>query len=114
MYEIFRKTGAIRYYATLGFASLVSLAVKGLQQHAVEVRELVVDLEYTGHESRIKRLILSVIPHLGINFVSIGKKSPAHGAAYYTYVKELKADATVINQEILDIIKDAPESLHQE
>ena len=46
----------------------------------MEVRELVVDLEYTGHESRIKRLILSVIPHLGINFVSIGKKSPAHDA----------------------------------
>ena len=31
LYEIFRKTGAIRYYAPLGFASLVSLAVKGLQ-----------------------------------------------------------------------------------
>ena len=43
--------------------------------------------------------------------MSIGRKSPAHDAAYYTYIKELKADIIAERGQILDIIKNAPREL---
>jgi hypothetical protein len=41
-----------------------------------------------------------------IDFGSVGKNSPAHEAAYYTYKKERKEDVKVTFEEIATFIKE--------
>ncbi|MBU3905671.1 hypothetical protein KKC83_03160 [Patescibacteria group bacterium] len=66
--------------------------VSAIEQSKLTVHELAIDIEYPGHEDLITEIILNTFPQIEINFIQIGKKSPAHYYAYGTHKKEKTAD----------------------
>jgi len=70
-------------------ASVIVLAIQQLQ---ATVHELVIDTEYPSHDDTIASIIKKTFPAIEISFEKIGKKSPAHFAAYGVYKKQKTAD----------------------
>jgi len=66
--------------------------VSAIKHSKLIVHELAIDIEYPGHENIITGIISSVFPQIEIDFVQIGKKSPAHYSAYSVYKKQKTAD----------------------
>lgn len=63
---------------------------------------LILDVEYPGYENMIKDLIKNRFRRdFIIRFTSIGKSSPAHEAAYFTYKKKRKADFALNYEEFI-------------
>ena len=108
--EIFRRQGKPRLFAIRTFAAAVVLL---LRKSKLGPKIIVIDLEYPGHEQVIKDLIWeSFDKEVEIEFEPIGKNSPAHEKAYFTYTKKLKEDRLIAFQEIAKIaIKNDRESL---
>ncbi|MEK7170648.1 MAG: hypothetical protein AAB767_05155, partial [Patescibacteria group bacterium] len=87
--EIERRTkGEMKFFAPRLFADMISEA---LARAPFEARELVIDIEYTGYERVITRMITERSPNTEIFFKLIGKKSPAHFAAYGVFKGEKNA-----------------------
>lgn len=85
------------------FAIAISLLVK---RSKVKVNTLVVDVEYPGYERIIKEIILEHLnKDIQIRFKQIGKNSPAHAKAYFTYKRKLKADFIAKIEELSGDIK---------
>src|SRR3989344_2651002 len=75
----YRKSHNTRIFGPEVFALLI---VYLLDQMAVLPAVLVIDEEYTGYSDLITRIIRNSYPGIGLRFDNIGKKSPAHLAAY--------------------------------
>jgi len=93
-------------YLRLFSASLYFLLLKLPSNELV-----VIDVEYHGHESHIKSLLLSWLrktrPDIEpdqITFGLVGKKSRAHDAAIAVYRKEARADRTIKADDLLNQI----------
>ena len=58
-------------------------------------QELIIDIEYPGHENAIKNIVITLCKRFKkkapeIYFANIGKNDPAHFAAWKTYKKIIK------------------------
>ncbi len=109
--EYFRQIGQPKRFAPKVFSAIIILAVRNFKNN---VGELLVDIEYPGYELLITDIIKGQFPNILIYFGVIGKKSPAHYAAYGTYLSKRKLDLVVGYKEILRILKQKrpPELLH--
>lgn len=100
--EIFRREGKISVFIYRTFAAgLYFLLAKQFKSQ----EQIIVDREYTGHESQIKDIFLefgslnkSNLPN--IIFGEIGKSSPAHKLASSVAHKKINATKTLSFEEI--------------
>ena len=99
--ERFRRIGKPRFCAPMVFAAAVIVAIN---KSNVSPTHIVIDEEYTGYENVIKSLIVSEFPHTEVSIERIGRKSPAHKAAYETHLKHRKADARISKAEIRSVL----------
>lgn len=95
--EVFRSRGKPRLFVYRTFASGVFLLI---ERHLHQIKDLVVDTEYKGHEKQIKEIILELIrrsnlPEPNIYFQRIGDKPKVHYAAHDVFTKKKKADVTI-------------------
>ena len=103
LFEHFRRLGQPKKFAPTVFASAIVLSVKA---SIPSVSDLIIDIEYPGYELLIINLIKKQLPDILVYFSIIGKKSPAHFAAYGAHLNKKTADLTVAAAEILRIIKE--------
>ncbi len=88
--DVFRQRGRPKVFKYKVFALGVVLL---LHKSKISPKNLslIIDHEYPGHENSIKDIIWSKFgSEVEVDFKSIGKNSPAHEIAYYTYKKEQK------------------------
>jgi len=98
--EVFRQRGKPKVFKHKVFALGVVLL---LHKSKISPKNLslIIDHEYPGHENSIKDIIWSRFnSEVEIDFESVGKNSPAHEIAYYTYKKERKEDVKLTYKEI--------------
>lgn len=77
-----------------------------LKDHIHQMSEVFIDIEYAGHNTKIKEWLLNLlkVDPDKIHFTQIHRgrrKPPAHDKAYYTYRGELEADKMVTADELL-------------
>jgi len=106
--KFFRRIGKPRIFVYRVFAILIFLLIK---KDLREIKEIIIDTEYTGKSSLIKNFILQEIKKINpsfskddIDFQEIGKKSKAHFLAYGVATGKKKADIEVGAKEILRMI----------
>ncbi|OGY37838.1 MAG: hypothetical protein A3E36_02170 [Candidatus Andersenbacteria bacterium RIFCSPHIGHO2_12_FULL_45_11b] len=102
IFETFRRKGSPKQFAPSVFAVAIILIIN---KSKLKPQDLVIDIEYPGYETEIMQCISEAFPKLKIYFTEIGKKSPAHYAAYGVYIKKRKANALCSSEEILRQIK---------
>lgn len=103
--KFYREHKQSRIFIYKTFACLIYLIIKDdLQQ----IKEIIIDQEYKGHEAEIKHYLLQIIYKTkkdfhrdNITFKQIGKKSPAHILAYKTYIKSNQANIVVKADELI-------------
>jgi len=101
--KCFRRQGRPKMFAITTFAYAVAYLINISK---VELSGIVIDIEYPGHEKTIKEILHSEIKQpVQIRFQSIGKSSPAHTSAYFTYKNKLKENTTVPFGELLKALK---------
>ena|SRR3989338_1750575 len=96
----FRELGKPLIFKLFIFSVLCAKAILKLKSPSVSI-----DREYTGHERQIKSFILQILRMENfrepiINFLLVGKESPAHIGAY-TALKKGKSDLKITTQEVL-------------
>lgn len=106
--EHFRRNGRLKQYAPLVFASLI---IKIVNLVSFRVQDVVIDIEYPGYELKIQELLRHFSPEIKVYFASIGKKSPAHYAAYGVFIGKKKEDAAIKTQDVLHILKNGPRTV---
>lgn len=106
--KFFRKIGKPRIFVYRVFAILIFLLIKNDLQ---EIKEIIIDEEYTGQFSLIKNFLFQEIKKVNPSFYKdnivsqrIGKKSKAHFLAYGVAIGKRKADIEVGAKEILRMI----------
>ena len=79
-----------------------------LRDHVRKFSLVTIDVEYTGHSPAIKEHLLNLLRRADLparpdlfRFRRIGKKSPAHGRAFYTHRGDIRPDGVVEAEEIL-------------
>ncbi len=101
LYERFRCLGQPKRFAPKVFSALIIFIIKN---SGLKFTELVIDIEYPGYEILITNCLSKYFPELLVYFSVIGKKSPAHYAAYGVHTKKSMADVAVTLKEILKLI----------
>lgn len=91
---IFRKKGKPKVFPVIVFATIVFITMLRSKTYP---QELIIDIEYPGHENAIKNIVTTLCRRFKkkppeIYFSNIGKKDPAHLAAWKTYNKKLKSN----------------------
>jgi hypothetical protein len=87
---IYRKQNRPKIFAVRTFASSIALLIR---KSKIKPTRLIVDIEYPGYERIISEIIKEILRNnFSVQFKNIGKSSPAHIKAYYTYKKKLKED----------------------
>jgi len=83
-----------------------------LKEYIVRLEQVTIDVEYVGHESEIKGMVLEYFHREGIHvpsdrivFRQIGKDSRAHELAIRTYRGELAEDRRITEEEFLAVLK---------
>ncbi|MEK7527375.1 MAG: hypothetical protein AAB537_03130, partial [Patescibacteria group bacterium] len=98
LYEATRREGgAVKFFAPRLFAQSI-IAI--LRFAPAIVRELIIDIEYPGYERIIMRTIERAVPGVSVFFKPIGKKSPAHFAAYGVFAGKKKASLVISGRDI--------------
>lgn len=102
----FRKIGKPNIFPMVVFAISTYLLIKRFE---LKIDTLVIDIEYLGHESAIKNIILSLyridgISEPDIHFKSIGKEDMAHILAIGIHRKKLNEDFILSESELLNSI----------
>lgn len=102
----FRKMGKPNIFPILVFAVSTYLLIKHFK---LKLDVLIVDVEYLGHESTIKNIILSLyridkVSEPNIYFSNIGKEDKAHLLAIGVHRKKMKEDFTLSESEIIKAI----------
>lgn len=103
---IFRKNGKPKVFPIVVFADLVFIAMLKSKNFP---RELIIDMEYPGHENTIKNIIRTLCARYRkefpeIYFANIGKKDPAHISAWETYKKRKTPNVVVTWENFKTII----------
>lgn len=99
--ETFRLQGRTKKFAPHVFAAAIA---EGLRHTPFQSSDIVIDFEYPAYEREIIEIIKQEHPHLEIYFTDIGKKSPAHYAAYGVHLKKRKSDFRVDAKRITRIL----------
>jgi hypothetical protein len=89
----------------LVFATLLFLLLKN---RVHQLQNVVVDVEYQGHNAAIKEHFLNlcrrhklhVAPHM-LSFHQVGKKSPAHDLAIQVFRGEVEPDLKITAEDVL-------------
>jgi len=104
--EIFRKIGKPKVFPVVVFANMVFMTMLRSRTYPPE---LIIDIEYPGHENTIKNIIITLcrrfkkkVPE--IYFANIGKNDPAHFAAWKTYKKITKPNLTLKSEDFKGFI----------
>ena len=105
--EEFRQTGQPKKYVIILFSASIALL---LQKSRLKIHDLVIDIEYPGHEQTIIQCIKNIYPKINLYFSLVGKKSPAHFAAYGVHIKRKKPNYIAKTIELRKIIKKMAES----
>jgi len=101
--KYFRLLKKPRMFPVKVFAVSVAIAI---HKSKFKPTVLVIDKEYPGHEITIAETINKLTKgNIDVRYKLIGKKSPAHIRAYYTYKKKLPIDFIVSEKMILRAIK---------
>lgn len=88
--SIFKERGKPKMFAICMFGKTVSYLLNQSSQH---IQVVTIDIEYPGHEKTIKDIILQdTSKKLDVRFARIGKNSPAHTKAYFTFTKQIQSD----------------------
>lgn len=94
--QTFRELGRGRIFIYKIFASLIYSLIK---DYLHDIKQIVIDQEYKGHEAKIKHFLLQIIrkakkdfPKDNVTFEQMGKKSKAHILAHKIYQKRAEAD----------------------
>lgn len=106
--KIFRKIGKPKMFIYKLFAILIFLLI---EKYLYQIKQIVIDEEYSGQFSLIKNLLLQEIRKKQPNFLTdninirrIGKKSKAHYVAYGVATGQKLADVRVTTREILKFV----------
>ena len=82
-----------------------------IRDHMRQIENMIIDLEYMGHENVIKSTLLRHIWKIRPNFEkeqiafqSIGKKSGAHYKAYGIFAGKQKPDREINAEELLSLL----------
>ncbi|MBI5457879.1 DUF5011 domain-containing protein, partial [Candidatus Kaiserbacteria bacterium] len=94
-----------KQFAPLVFAAAIAEALKRLP---AVVHELVVDVEYMRYEGLIEEVVRASHPHVRVLFDTIGKKSPAHLAAYGVHLGKRVVDHIATAHELVQNTENAP------
>lgn len=97
----FRELGKPLIFKLFTFSTLVAATIREVKPSSV-----LIDCEYTGHERQIKSFVLQILRIEGfkepmIDFILVGKKSPAHLGAHGALKKNrsnLKTTARIVLQ----------------
>jgi hypothetical protein len=94
---VFRKIGKPKTFPVVIFAVSIFLL---LLKSKFKPQELIIDVEYPGHENTIKNIILTYcrkfkIVEPEIHFSNIGKKDPAHNLAWNTFKGNKKTNCVL-------------------
>jgi len=99
--EYYRRIGKPKKFAPHIFVAGMILLIKDSE---FKIDGLVIDIEYPGYEMLIIDLLHAYYPQLEVYFSVIGKKSPAHSAAYGVHIGKKNADRSAGFAEIFAII----------
>ncbi|MFH1896313.1 MAG: MerR family DNA-binding transcriptional regulator, partial [bacterium] len=55
--------------------------------------EILIDTDYTGHNQAIRDIVKGAFPETEVNFAGVGKRSPAHFAAYGVHLGKREVDS---------------------
>ncbi|MBP7859880.1 hypothetical protein KA001_02920 [Patescibacteria group bacterium] len=106
--NIFRKAKKPDIFIYKTFAVLIYLLIK---KDIKQIQTIIIDREYKGKESLIKKYLIEIIRRGGdkfdirnIHFDEIGKKNNAHNKAINTYRNLLKPSLIVDSKELLEWI----------
>ena len=106
--KLFREAGRYRIFIYKVFAILIFILIK---DYLDDIKEIVIDEEYSGKSTLIKSYLFQEIVKIKPNFLAenvafkrIGKKSKAHYVAYGTAIKKRVADKIVNSKDILKFI----------
>ena len=102
VYEMFRIRGMHKKFAPILFGISIAHLIRKAQ---VRVSDIVIDMEYPGYEKEIQTLINELYPEIHISFKQIGKNSPAHEAAYFTFKGKARQDSKLVASEIIEMIQ---------
>ncbi|MFH1354514.1 MAG: hypothetical protein ABIH36_04530 [bacterium] len=104
LYETFRREGKPKLFGPRVFASAVALTIV---RSGFRIQELIIDLEYPGYDEQIIEIISGFFPSVMVVFTSIGKNSPAHEAAHFTYKRRLKVNVIANQRDIKNTLSKA-------
>ena len=101
--ETFRKNGKPKAFPIIVFATVVFMTMLRSKTYPPE---LIIDIEYPGHENTIKNIIITLCRRFKkktpeIYFANIGKKDLAHIAAWKTYKKIVKLRECFFNKILM-------------
>ena len=101
--QIFRKNGKPKTFPIVTFALMVFMTMLRSKTYPPE---LIIDIEYPGHENTIKNIILVFCKRYKkqppqIYFANIGKNDPAHLAAWGTYTKKYKPNIVLKTEDFI-------------
>jgi len=104
--EVCRRKGLSRLFIYRTFAALVFLLIK---KSLSIIDQVVIDMEYPGHEKTIKEIILELLRKEGLKepsicFARIGNRPKVHYAAYNVYAKKKKEDKLIKFEEIMSLV----------
>jgi len=108
IYEYFRHIGKPKRFGPITFAAAIICAIKHCPY---KIKELLIDIEYPGYEILITSYLKNYFPNLLVYFGVIGKKSPAHHAAYGVHIGKRKPDFKIGLSEIERITKNDPRTV---
>ena len=101
LHEEFRRQGKPKKFAPYVFATAVSALI---QRMPFKSSVIVIDIEYPGYEQEILEIVKQCHPQMEVYFTAIGKKSPAHFAAYGVHVGRKKSDHQISIIKLLSIL----------
>lgn len=104
--ETFRKNGKPKAFPIIVFATVVFMTMLRSKTYPPE---LIIDIEYPGHENTIKNIIITLCRRFKkktpeIYFANIGKKDLAHIAAWKTYKKIVKPNLTLKSEDFKGVL----------
>ncbi|MFH1353995.1 MAG: hypothetical protein ABIH36_01785 [bacterium] len=102
LHEHFRRQGKSKQFGPHTFAAGIICA---LQEINLAIHDLIIDIEYPGYEQQIIDLIQIHFPEVTVYFTRVGRKSPAHYAAYGVYIRRRKTDRIASTRDILQTLK---------
>ena len=103
LHEKFRRQGKPKKFAPYVFAAAISEA---LQRAPFQSSDVVIDIEYPGYEQEILEIVKRRHPEIEVYFTSIGKKSPAHFAAYGVHTGRKSADQIISITKLLKLMEE--------